>query len=293
MVAEIKMKFGDSEVVYSVRNQTWTVEGISEATMLKVAPEKTAAINVALAKEVAEYQERVAKEEKEEAEKEIARIAKRQTEITAFRTTVEPLLWTGFSATFSEAGDRYSRATQEVSIQKDAVSADVLFAEKVYSGSYLRTTDRPWRVSFDFKNTRHATLEKAIASACKKIDEKLAENARLKVVKEAKQLATQNTAGYLAGLGIQMTAETAYYEGARGRRNGSSYEVKKAKIVVSDSAPDDKYSKKVVVSSNLLQEKDDSYKVAHITISGHFTLEQFKKLAEAVKEINPEPASNY
>lgn len=296
MVAEITMKFGDSEVLYDAHHQTWTVEGVSEAIMLKIAPDKVFAINAALVKEVAEYQERIAKEE---AEKEALRLSKRALEIrraleiSTFRLSVEPLLPNGFTARYASL-DRAYDDPQSVNISKAGLaenvyieSANVAFDDKKKGSFYSHATSFPWRVNFDLKNTRHTTLAKAVLAACRKIDEKVAENARKVAAKEVKQKKVQDERHILANHGIDLIVETQYYQGAKGRRT-DSYEIKKARIVVLNPTPEDN-GKKVVVSGNLLQDNT----IAHVTIVGNFTIEQFKKLADAVKEIAPETSSAY
>ena len=266
---EVKITYKDEEVIYNTRNETWKFAGIEQDVVKRLNPEVWKEITSLLEKEVAEYQDKLKREEEELKAKTKAENA-RKTE--AFRQQITPIIPTGFELSVN--------SPNSFSIKKDGVSAEISFSDHVYRGSsyYGSKTTMPWVVNFKYRNQRTLTEQNAIKSAVKKITGELEtrENKR-KAEEESKNL-TGNLTELLKQHGIELKEEIVWDRDGYGNRNRrSSSKVRRVSIIVAGDNKD--YGEKIGIRGNVIDQEGN---INSVYVIGKFTPEQFKKLADLV-----------
>ncbi|MFA5132972.1 MAG: hypothetical protein WC444_06625 [Candidatus Paceibacterota bacterium] len=267
------------EVIYDVRNKSWTYDGVAEAIVVKLTPSLASTVNKALEKNVAEYQARILEEA---ATKKAAELAKMQEQLDTFKRRVtQAFTYVGYTLKFADLTNVWARVN-EVSVSKDNISAEVRYDSSVYhSGSFGSSlTNKPWIVSFSYKNIRYTTLEKALEAAKTRIDEKIAENTAKVEAKKKEEDRDVETQEKLDQYGIKLVTEVEY-----GRNR--SYNCKRAVITVAEDN-DQKYGVALKGSFGMTD-----LEVEHVKIRGRFSAEQFQKLAEFVKTLDVTPVYDY
>jgi hypothetical protein len=270
----IAVTYNGKEIQYNTLRETWEYDGVGETLVKKVNPDMYNKITTALVKEVAEYKKRVEREKKAKQAEEKKR---RMAELEVFKSQAAPLIPDGFEADFSRAVD-YGGDVRRFRLEKAGVDADIDFSDKVYSsGSYhAHTTDMPWKVEFNYKSQRFATLEKAIANAIKKIDGRVASKERDREYKEKENAERQQIAGELKTLGICFGFDREWVRTSN-HNSGYSTEHEYAKITLGE----DNFIKGRVARMH----ESTAINIYNTTISGKMTPDQFKALVEFIKTL--------
>ena len=265
---EVKITYKDEEVIYNTRNETWKFAGIEQDVVKRLNPEVWKEITSLLEKEVAEYQDKLKREEEELKAKTKAENA-RKTE--AFRQQITPIIPTGFELSVN--------SPNSFSIKKDGVSAGISFDDRIYRGSSYHSskTTMPWLVNFNYRNQRTSTEQSAIKSAVKKITGELETRENKRKAEEERNNVTGNLTELLKQHGIELKEETVWDRHGYGNRNRNSYKVRKASII---TAGDNKeYGEKIGIRGNVIDQEGN---INSVYVIGKFTPEQFKKLADFV-----------
>lgn len=268
----ITIEHDGKKVYYNTKTQEWEYDGVDEDVVQKVNPALYAQITEDLKKSVAEYQKRVDAENKR-VEKE--RIDKSKQELTEFQAKVTPLIPNGFESSYRKI-DGYGDP-RWLNIAKARVDADVYYNDRVYRGGWSNSkTDLVWVMEFAYKKQRFSTLDKAIAGAIKRINERVAGNELQKTYDDEKNRERQKNADELKSLGISFGIDSKWVCRSRGR--GYSQELPTAKINI---------GKDKLIKGLVDKHKDKPISIYQVSIDGAFTAEQFKKLADFVKSLHP------
>jgi hypothetical protein len=271
----ITIEHNGHKVKYDPLTKEWEYLGQREEVIKLVNPILHTQITNALKSSVTEYQDRIKDEEKKRKDEEKK---KRIAELETFKSQVAPLLPDGFTADFSRAED-YSGDIRRFRLKKANVDADIDYSDRVsHSGRWsMSRTNMPWKVEFNFRSQRFATLEKAVANAVKKVGEGVAmveANAKLQEEENEKR---QGIAGELKPLGINFGIETNWV-GGHGRNQGYSSEKQMAKVAL---------GKEISIKGIVDNYEGKPIFIYNVNIEGKFTPEQFKKLADFVKALKP------
>lgn len=271
----ITIEYNGKKVEYNTYTQAWTYDGEKEIAVLKLNPELAKQITKALEKSVVEYKERIKSEEKKRQAEEKK---KRMVELEAFKAQVTPLIPNGFTTDFSRADD-YGGDVRRLKLKKGTADADIDYSDRVYhSGSYHASrTDMPWKVEFNYKSQRFTTLEKAIANAVKKVGEKFTSEERQREHKEQLSVERHATAEKLKELGISFGFDSEWVRTGN-RSGGYTSEHEYAKITL---------SKGIAIKGRVDRHEGNPIVIYNATIQGKLSPEQFKKLADFIKELKP------
>lgn len=280
----IKEQYNSKEITYYVKSQTWTYDGVAEDIVRKVNQKLAEEITAILNAKVTEYKDRIKREDDERKEIEYnARVEKQE----AFKLKVNPLIPEGFTAIYPEPHkDTWIYKSEYVTIKKSDIEATIDYDNYVSGDRSWRShsTNLPWVRQFKYKKQRFGTLEKAITNACKCIDEEnehIKTQAEYKSKEDNKHLEISNALKKI-GINFYVTSKWVF----NGRHG---YESKKdtASILIKGSDKET-YSDKVAVLGFVTSINTKKLIINDIKITGKFTPEQFKQIAELVKQINPE-----
>ena len=263
----VSTKYGD--VVYDIRRQTWVLgsDRVGEEAVKIISETTHKEITALLTRQVEEYQARI---EKEKEEREATAKAELETDVAAFRATVEPLIMSGF--TLSSVGADSCR------IGAGGEHVSVSFSGRIYGGDRFNSfhghkTDKPWEVRTnwsDYRTIRYGTIERAVTSAMNKLEEMVdKKNKDAKVTgANASHFRTQQETFKALGINVNEV----------GRE-------KIASVVVKE--PAEKYSSKVTVNGIV----SNTNVVSNVSIVGKFTPDHFRMLSEFVRELDLEPGN--
>lgn len=271
----ITIEYNGKKVEYNTHTQAWTYDGEKEIAVLKLNPDLAKQITKALEKSVAEYKDRIKAEEKKR--KEEAR-KKRIAVLEAFKAQVAPLIPDGFIADFSRA-DGDGGEVRRLRLKKGTANADIDYSNRVYhSGSWSASlTNMPWKVEFNYKSQRFATLEKAITNAVKKVGDAVASEEANQKYQEEEDEKRQKISEQLKKLGIGFAINSEWV-GGYGRGQGYSSEKQIAKVAL---------GKEIAIKGTVDNYEGKPIFIYNVTIEGKLTPDQFKKLADFVKELKP------
>ena len=276
----IEVTYEDQPAVYNIRSQKWTWMGFDEEQVKALNPDKHKKITSMLQKDVGAYQDRVKREDEERKAK---ALAERAVAIEAWKSEVSPLIPVGYEASYPSVENSY-RDIRGVTIKKDGVDASIGYEPKVYRGSYYgSTTTSPWVMKFGYNFThRYATLQAAIKSAIKKIDEKIEIDTNKKKAEGVKADKQQSIGAQLKKEGITLVIKHEYKRDVYGHC-GHSWDENWAMVTISGGEGD--YDRKVAVSGRLGEDDKGNIVVHGAVIKGDLNINQFKALAEFVKTL--------
>jgi len=278
---KIEIELDQKKVVYDTRSETWTWDGIKEEAVKKLNPKKHEEIREILEKEVKEFQEKLKREEEERRQK---KIEENRKTIEEFKKKVTPMIDKKYTLTFGEPDGWMSYHLNFVRIERNKVDAELYYDGTVMPRDCWRPqkTGKPWVVDFDYKKIRYATIEKAIKKACERIEEKIEQNQEKLKEKQAFENKNMEMAEELKKHGIGLVVEK---EGRGYGRHRNYYDTRTAIVKIKDKE-EGGYSE-VKLKGHAYSSKG-KIEVNGIKITGKFTPEQVKKLADTIASMNPE-----
>ena len=292
-MTNLKFEFEEKEVVYNIEQKSLVWGTINGIDLKALNVQKYNSLMQEVHKEIEKNEE--AKKAKEEEEKRIEeeRVKQLDKVFEAYKAEFSSKYdFEGYEVKHKyENNDRKREDTiKDFSIKKDGVDADISYDAYVYSGNWSMhksRTSSPWVVCYDYKRTRYATLEKAIAKAKEKIENKLAERKVKKEAEEKRQKENNDKATELGKLGLSLFEET---KSSNSRRGGChSYKVNRIGKMIK-TVKEDKYSTKVV---SIKAEPDRENTVNKVVIKGDMTEEQLSKLVKFVEDMDLKPVSDW
>lgn len=278
---EIKIQINGKDAVFFPRTKRWQYDGVDETTIYKISPELASQINEALSKYVTEYEDKV-KAEEEQRKANI--LEQKNKELKEFMELVSPLIPNGYTVQYISNISEYTDV-RSITILKDRADATIQYDDHVSTPGawHSHKTDMPWVRRFDWKRQRFSTIDKAIKNAIQKIDEQVARNKREQECLDNTKTMHSDINKQLKNAGIIHTISEKWHH--TGKHGGYSEKRDVALIHISGSI--NNYEDKVKVSGDVIYSKDTPLTIHNVRIKGIFSIEQFKQIAELIKQINP------
>ncbi len=242
-----------SKKVECFQSGAWNYEGIDSKNVAIINPSLYDAINILVKSKIVDWEteEKRTYEEQQRIEKE-----RLENERLELQRTISALIRPDIKLSV------YARKSFE--LEKESVRISAEYKDTVYSGRsfYGSTTDKPWRINYEYKTTcRQKTIEKAVSYMIKKLDEE--------VIIRQERIKRQNEATEKENKAREILKESGIiFE--------NNYNGKEAKIDI-----DNNTTLRGSVNS-------DNCAIYSLKISGSYTPEQFKQIAEFIKNLKGE-----
>jgi hypothetical protein len=270
----IKIVVNEKDVIYYVRNETWTWNNIQSATVKELNLELYNKIIYELKQNVEAYQEKIKREE------ETKRLAELQISITkqdTFKALVNKLFDSNYELQYRVLND--DRHISHRDIHSVTIKKDGKYGVIYYDGTVCRngsfnssSTDRVWCVDFKFKTTRYVKIETAAKAIVKKITEAIVEEQLLKTKLMSKEQKDAEYTKLFNGYGIIYKREYSYH--GHGTR-AYTRETPSIKMLL----------EKNIEINGSIQHENNEIKIYGIKISGVLlTIEQVIKIKNLIKE---------
>jgi len=255
---EVKTLFERKElIIYG--ETSWKWDGFQRGAVERLAPGKAGEID------------KLAKKEADKQAKELQ--AKKDKEQKEFQALVDKIKSDDFDVVYGKG--------RAMTLKKGGVSASIDHEDKVWDGWSSHTTNKPWRLYFNYKTVRYATLNNAINKAAKKIDQKLEDIAERKklAAKRNTSIAEKNMelVKRKSGLKVRYSPYGRYY---------NRYKIVSILKSVKDknySFPDTAELEGSIWDGVLANKTTDQLKIGDVKIKGILTVKGMIRLEQLLK----------